>query len=153
LVEGQITEIQWRRFERSAPSLAAIAKYRFMQLRGKLHYPVPNPPKLIQLVDNVQLFPDFSRKTYFVAEELLGASGSNLVSFTFGGPRNARSPGEWVQANLDCIRTNGIVLLSKLEKPYKPYSTTLCAVVVDRDTVSILPAHHFGFGQQSIPNK
>src|SRR5262249_21566763 len=139
LVDGRIPDIHWRRFERSAPSpsslslpkrIAGIAAYKFQQLRGKLHFPIPNPPKPIDLVGNVQVFPVMSQKTYRVAEELLDPSGTNWISFRFGGPRNARSPNEWVQANLDCIRTNGIVV-SALNQPYKPCSTTLCAVVID----------------------
>jgi hypothetical protein len=104
------------------------------------------------LVGNVEAFPNFSRKTYLVSEELLNAPGNSWISFKFGGPRNARPPREWVQTNLDCIRTNGVVV-STLEEPYKPFSITLCEVVVDRDTVRILPAHHFGVVQQDVTNR
>jgi hypothetical protein len=158
LVEAQISDINWRRFERSGPSRTSLAKrvanialYRFRLLWGKAQWRVPNPPIVIDLVGNVRAFPDFSQKTYLVAEELLNAPATNWISFKFGGPRNARSSNEWVQANLDCIRTNG-VMVSTLKDPYKPLSVTACAVVIDRDTVRILPACHFGFGQQSITN-
>jgi len=161
LLDGQVPDIRWRRFERTAdpPSSASRPKKTvgmvtgpIMMLLGKLHWPVPNPPRMIDLVGNVEVFPNMSGKTYLVAEELLSGAGSNWVCFKFGGDRDARSPRAWVQANLDCIRTNGVVF-SALEEPHKIFSTTLCAVVVDRDSVRILPAHRFGFVQESISSK
>jgi len=155
LVEGQIADIRWRRFERpvqppsseSLPKrLLAMGIWRFKLFQGKLSFPIPNPPRFVELVGNVENFPILTGKTCLLAEELVTPVGSSWISFKFGGPR------EWVQANLDCIRTNG-ASVSTFEEPYKTCSTAPCAVVVDLDTVRILPAHYLGFGPQSIPNK
>ena len=160
-VEGDVTNVHWQRFEppARAPSTRLDAKqagrvvwYRMRQLLGKLHFPVPNPPRLVGLFGNVQAFPGYTGKTYLVADELLTGGETNWISFVFGGSRNARSGREWVQANLECIRTNG-VMVGTMEQPYQPFSTTLCAVVVGPTTVSILAANHFKTRQSRSTKK
>jgi hypothetical protein len=160
-VEGQITNVHWQRFEPRANSpskrlgaqhVARVARYEVRQLLGKLRFPVPNPPRPVDFVGNIRAFPSYTGKTYLVADELLTGGESNWISFVFGGSRDATSGPQWVQANLNCIRQNG-VMLSTLEQPYQPFSTTLCAVIVGPKTVSILPVHCLETRQPRITNE
>jgi hypothetical protein len=160
-VGGEVTNVNWQRFEpprvvsRSkrlgAQQVGALVRFSVRKLLGQLHFPVPNPPRPVGFLGNIRAFPGYTGKTYLVADELLTGGDTNWISFVFGGPCNSTSFHQWVQMNLDCIRTNG-VMRSPLEQPYQPFSTTLCAVVVGPKTVSILPAHHL-YRQPGNPSK
>jgi hypothetical protein len=156
LSREQLPSIEWEEFRQSPQptGLKSFAKRALWQIRfriwqfrgGKLNLPIPSPPRQVDLLGNVRVFPDSTEKNFLIAGELLSGSNTNSISFKFGGPRNATSQSDWVQANLDCIRTNGVVS-GALQ------STTLCAVIVDRKTVRILPAHYLDFAPQNATRK
>jgi len=163
LVEGQLPDLQWVRFERSVTPedkdkisykdlLFLRARNGIAQIEGKRQFRIPNPPRPVDLLGNIRVLSNATGKSFWVAHNLLEGAETNWISFVFGGPHNAKSIREWVRANLDCIRTNGVIVSSQAQ-PYTPLFTNLCAVVIDRNTVKILPARYFMSRQPSSPSR
>ncbi len=116
-----------------------------LHLDGKVHIvtasiPIPSPSKLVDFSGNMQPCADWGGKTIFVADDLFDKSGTNWMAFDFGASKNADSYASWVRANLDCIRTKGVLIL---DSDGHILSKTPCAIIVDRTTIRIIPARYF----------
>lgn len=56
------------------------------------------------------------------------------LSFFFGGTEHARTPAEWVEANIDSIRINCV-----LTGPTGSRHLVFCAVLVTQDSIRVIP--------------
>jgi hypothetical protein len=101
---------------------------------------IPSPSRLVDFSGNMQPCADWGGKTILVADDLFDKSGTNWMAFDFGASKNADSYASWVQANLDCIRTKGVLIL---DSDGHILSKTPCAIIVNRATIKIIPSRHF----------
>ena len=107
-----------------------LAAARFAGLRK---YPVSDPPTLVGLEPHLRACGQYTTQSFYLHEHFTEHLGG-LLSFYFGGPRSARTPGEWVEANLHSMRTNRIAIGPKGSRDF-----ITCAIVVTHDTIRIIP--------------
>lgn len=144
LSEPSITNSQWHVYP-SAPSSPVSLRGRVNAFLGDfLHcanLTIPNPPRLVDLAGNMRPCAQWSHKTILVADELFAISGTNWMAFKFGANgayKNASTSEAWLQSNLDCIRTNGVVTVAPNGRIL---TTTPCAIIISGQKVRIVPAH------------
>ena len=99
---------------------------------GLRKYPVSDPPKLVGVEAHLRACGQYTTQSFFLHEHF--SENLGLLSFFFGGPKSARTTGEWVEANLNSMRTNRIAIGPKGSRDF-----VTCAVVVTHDTIRIMP--------------
>ena len=103
---------------------------RFAGLRK---YPVSDPPTLVGVESHLRACGQYTTHSFFLHESFAEHLGG-FLSFYFGGPKSARTPEEWIEANLNSIRTNRIAIGPKGARDF-----ITCAIVVTHDTIRIIP--------------
>jgi hypothetical protein len=106
-----------------------LASARFIGLRK---YPVPNPPALVPLEAHLAACGQYTHQSFFLHESLTNYLGQ--LSFLFGGAEHTRTSSEWVEANINSIRTNRVAI-----GPIGSQRYLSCAVLVSQDTIRIIP--------------
>jgi len=141
LSEQSITNSQWHVYASMPSSLVSVWWQVNVFLVDVLHradLSIPNPPRLVDLAGNMRPGAQWCHKTILVADELFSISGTNWMAFEFGSDKNAATTQDWLQSNLDCIRTNGAVTVAPNGRIL---TTTPCAVIVNGQNVRIVPAY------------
>jgi len=129
-------------------------KYLYYRLvaavRGE-NVPVPNPPREVDLISNLEFCASRSGTTYLLAKEFMPQGWTNTADseywlcFVYGGTNNARSFTKWVAANEEGIVKHGIQIWRKRHPPsigpvHERFVTNQCAIVRDASRiVKIVP--------------
>ncbi len=114
------------------PSLSKQLTLAAARLAGLRKYPVSDPPKLVGVESHLRACGQYSRQSFLLHENFGVHMGQ--LSFFFGGSKYARTPEEWIEANLNSMRTNRIAIGPKGSRDF-----ITCAVVVTHDTIRIMP--------------
>jgi hypothetical protein len=145
LDESKWIEVKAQPYNPTLSRQLTLAAARFAGLRK---YPVSDPPTLVGLESHLRACSQYTTQSFFLHEHFAQHLGG-LLSFYFGGPRSARTPGEWVEANLHSMRTNRIAIGPKGSRDF-----ITCAIVVTHDSIRIIPEplllNHYA---QSSPKK
>ena len=131
---SELDEWKWIAIKRQRynPTLTKQLTLLAARAVGLRKYPVSDPPKLVGVESHLRACGQYTRQSFLLHEQF--AENLGLLSFFFGGPKSARTTGEWVEANLNSIRTNRIAIGPKGSRDF-----ITCAVVVTHDTIRIVP--------------
>src|SRR5688500_2634687 len=75
---------------------------------GLRKYSVSDPPMLVGVESHLRACGQYTSQSFFLHEYFSEHLG--LLSFFFGGPKSARTTGEWIEANLNSMSTNRIAI-------------------------------------------
>jgi hypothetical protein len=115
-------------------------------IRGQ-DVPVPNPPREVDLVSNLEYCATHSGTTYLLAKEFMPQGWTNKMTsdywlcFVYGGTNNARNYTKWVAENEAGILSNGIQVWRKrypvsAGSVHERFRTNECAIVRDEPRVA-----------------
>ena len=131
---SRLDEFKWIAIKAQTynPSLAKQITLTAARFAGLRKYSVPDPPILAPLEAHLRACGQYTRQSFFIHQGFADYLGQ--LNFSFGGSENARTPAEWVEANLHSIRTNRVLV-----GPAGSQRFVSCAVLVTEDSIRIIP--------------